>query len=285
MRFFPTLPHHRRKPASPPAGNPPTKSPTGRRSKTCPTPPPPGDKKVAASQLPVSGSGPLGTEGGPGAAEWKSKLTFYSVVGAVLLTLLSGLWWLAVQMSSTVDSNDPTLTADQLAQQREELARQGKTITGQGDTQMSPSDPAQAGMTPEEKNRRVGDGEGEEPGTVVAGPKQVETSETGKRVGGGADGDFFPGSQASGGGAGAGNKRSREERSALPRWAREPVPVPTKTLIVDPVAKAARVIVPDYQLSLAIGREGQNARLAARLTGWRIDIRSDAAGDPAGQPA
>jgi N utilization substance protein A len=43
------------------------------------------------------------------------------------------------------------------------------------------------------------------------------------------------------------------------------------------------VIVPDYQLSLAIGKEGQNARLAARLTGWRIDIRSDTAGDePAG---
>jgi N utilization substance protein A len=36
------------------------------------------------------------------------------------------------------------------------------------------------------------------------------------------------------------------------------------------------VIVPDFQLSLAIGKEGQNARLAARLTGWRIDIRSDA---------
>ena len=35
------------------------------------------------------------------------------------------------------------------------------------------------------------------------------------------------------------------------------------------------MIVPDYQLSLAIGKEGQNARLAARLTGWRIDIRSD----------
>ena len=35
------------------------------------------------------------------------------------------------------------------------------------------------------------------------------------------------------------------------------------------------MIVPDYQLSLAIGREGQNARLAARLTGWRIDIRPD----------
>jgi hypothetical protein len=37
----------------------------------------------------------------------------------------------------------------------------------------------------------------------------------------------------------------------------------------------AQVIVPDYQLSLAIGKEGQNARLAARLTGWRIDIRPD----------
>jgi len=37
------------------------------------------------------------------------------------------------------------------------------------------------------------------------------------------------------------------------------------------------VVVPDFQLSLAIGKEGQNARLAARLTGWRIDIRSDAA--------
>ncbi|MEH3155840.1 MAG: transcription termination factor NusA [Gordonia paraffinivorans] len=48
--------------------------------------------------------------------------------------------------------------------------------------------------------------------------------------------------------------------------------------VVDPTAKAARVVVPDYQLSLAIGKEGQNARLAARLTGWRIDIRSDAEG-------
>jgi len=43
--------------------------------------------------------------------------------------------------------------------------------------------------------------------------------------------------------------------------------------------------VPDYQLSLAIGREGQNARLAARLTGWRIDIRPDTqAGSEAGAP-
>jgi len=47
--------------------------------------------------------------------------------------------------------------------------------------------------------------------------------------------------------------------------------------VVDLAARSARVIVPDYQLSLAIGREGQNARLAARLTGWRIDIRPDTA--------
>ena len=39
--------------------------------------------------------------------------------------------------------------------------------------------------------------------------------------------------------------------------------------------KVARVIVPDYQLSLAIGKEGQNARLAAKLTGWKVDIRSE----------
>lgn len=46
--------------------------------------------------------------------------------------------------------------------------------------------------------------------------------------------------------------------------------------VTDPVTQTARVIVPDYQLSLAIGKEGQNARLAARLTGWKIDIHSDA---------
>jgi len=45
--------------------------------------------------------------------------------------------------------------------------------------------------------------------------------------------------------------------------------------IVDMSGRAARVVVPDFQLSLAIGKEGQNARLAARLTGWRIDIRPD----------
>ncbi|MFI9510142.1 transcription termination factor NusA [Nocardia sp. NPDC052566] len=52
--------------------------------------------------------------------------------------------------------------------------------------------------------------------------------------------------------------------------------------VVDADARAARVVVPDFQLSLAIGKEGQNARLAARLTGWRIDIRSDAAPDMGG---
>ena len=50
--------------------------------------------------------------------------------------------------------------------------------------------------------------------------------------------------------------------------------------VVDLAARSARVVVPDFQLSLAIGKEGQNARLAARLTGWRIDIRSDEAPAP-----
>jgi N utilization substance protein A len=48
-----------------------------------------------------------------------------------------------------------------------------------------------------------------------------------------------------------------------------------REVLVDDAGKQATVIVPDDQLSLAIGREGQNARLAARLTGWRIDIRSE----------
>jgi N utilization substance protein A len=49
----------------------------------------------------------------------------------------------------------------------------------------------------------------------------------------------------------------------------------SRVKILDLETRSAQVIVPDYQLSLAIGKEGQNARLAARLTGWRIDIRSD----------
>ena len=55
--------------------------------------------------------------------------------------------------------------------------------------------------------------------------------------------------------------------------------------IVDPDLRSVRVVVPDYQLSLAIGKEGQNARLAAKLTGWRIDIRSDTAPAGADEPA
>jgi N utilization substance protein A len=52
-------------------------------------------------------------------------------------------------------------------------------------------------------------------------------------------------------------------------------PARVREVLVDDDAKAATVIVPDDQLSLAIGKEGQNARLAARLTGWRVDIRSE----------
>ena len=52
---------------------------------------------------------------------------------------------------------------------------------------------------------------------------------------------------------------------------------PTKVICVvaDEDEREAQVIVPDYQLSLAIGKEGQNARLAARLTGYKIDIKSE----------
>jgi len=71
-----------------------------------------------------------------------------------------------------------------------------------------------------------------------------------------------------------------EDPAELIAYALSPARVSTVE-IVDPVAKAARVTVPDYQLSLAIGKEGQNARLAARMTGWRIDIRPDTASDAA----
>ena len=75
-------------------------------------------------------------------------------------------------------------------------------------------------------------------------------------------------------------------------WAEDPAEYvgnalsPSKVVsvtVVDLKARTARVVVPDFQLSLAIGKEGQNARLAARLTGWRIDIRSDA--EPPPEPA
>jgi transcription termination/antitermination protein NusA len=74
------------------------------------------------------------------------------------------------------------------------------------------------------------------------------------------------------------------EKIDIVDWADDPVAFVAHALsparvssvtVVDLEARSAKVIVPDYQLSLAIGKEGQNARLAARLTGWRIDIRPD----------
>ncbi len=52
-------------------------------------------------------------------------------------------------------------------------------------------------------------------------------------------------------------------------------PAKISAVFADPEEKTAKVVVPDYQLSLAIGREGQNARLAAKLTGYKIDIKSE----------
>ncbi len=52
-------------------------------------------------------------------------------------------------------------------------------------------------------------------------------------------------------------------------------PAKIVAVFADPEEKSAKVVVPDYQLSLAIGREGQNARLAARLTGYKIDIKNE----------
>ena len=75
----------------------------------------------------------------------------------------------------------------------------------------------------------------------------------------------------------------RGEKIDVVPWSDEPAtfvanalqPAKVREVTVDPDTQTALVIVPDYQLSLAIGREGQNARLAARLTGWRIDIKSE----------
>ena len=53
----------------------------------------------------------------------------------------------------------------------------------------------------------------------------------------------------------------------------------------DEAGKICRIVVPDFQLSLAIGKEGQNARLAAKLTGWKIDIKSQSQADAAAAPA
>lgn len=59
-------------------------------------------------------------------------------------------------------------------------------------------------------------------------------------------------------------------------------PAKVISVMADPDEKTAQVIVPDYQLSLAIGKEGQNARLAARLTGYKIDIKSETQAREAG---
>jgi len=75
----------------------------------------------------------------------------------------------------------------------------------------------------------------------------------------------------------------RGEKIDIVDWSDEPSkfvaealsPAKVKEVRIDPREKTALVIVPDYQLSLAIGKEGQNARLAARLTGWRVDIKSE----------
>ncbi len=62
-------------------------------------------------------------------------------------------------------------------------------------------------------------------------------------------------------------------------------PAKVISVMADPDEKSASVIVPDYQLSLAIGKEGQNARLAARLTGYKIDIKSESQAIESGELA
>jgi N utilization substance protein A len=75
----------------------------------------------------------------------------------------------------------------------------------------------------------------------------------------------------------------RGEKIDVVQWTEDPAkfvanalaPAKVKEVRVDPSGGVAQVVVPDYQLSLAIGKEGQNARLAAKLTGLRVDIRSE----------
>jgi len=80
------------------------------------------------------------------------------------------------------------------------------------------------------------------------------------------------------------------EKIDIVEWAEDPVVYvsnalsPSKVIdvLVNEDEKATTVIVPDYQLSLAIGKRGQNARLAAKLTGWKIDIKSETEAKEAG---
>ena len=83
----------------------------------------------------------------------------------------------------------------------------------------------------------------------------------------------------------------RGEKIDIINWSDDPAELienalsPAKVVSVEVAddEKSARVIVPDYQLSLAIGREGQNARLAARLTGYKIDIKSESQAEEYGE--
>lgn len=75
----------------------------------------------------------------------------------------------------------------------------------------------------------------------------------------------------------------RGEKIDIVKWDADPAvyisnalsPAKVVSVEVDEINKISKVVVPDYQLSLAIGKEGQNARLAAKLTGWKIDIKSE----------
>ena len=202
-------------------------------------------RKISASQLPVNGGGQRDEDCGEGWAEWKTKLTFYGTAAVVLVALLSGITWRALQMNSTVDSGDPTLTEDQLARSRDALAKQGKSISGSSEAQGANADTLPAPGRVEDKNRRVGEeegeGEGEEPTKVAGSPKAVEMSPGSKQVGGGNENEFFGGSQGMGPGSPSANRRQREERAALPRWARELPQVPNRQLVVDPGSNEANV--------------------------------------------
>ena len=85
-------------------------------------------------------------------------------------------------------------------------------------------------------------------------------------------------------------KELRGEKIDIINWDENPAllienalsPAKVISVMADPDEKIAGVIVPDYQLSLAIGKEGQNARLAARLTGYKIDIKSETQAREAG---
>src|SRR6188768_854479 len=92
-----------------------------------------------------------------------------------------------------------------------------------------------------------------------------------------------PGVNAKGACIGPMGQRVRNVMAELVAHALSPARV-TSVTVVDAEARAARVVVPDFQLSLAIGKEGQNARLAARMTGWRIDIRSDGPAEAEDRP-